>query len=107
MLRAVLNHHIGQLVVHVDLDTQRGVFFLPRNFPDDLGSDRARGRECLTHGFGLKTNSSFGQNCGIYATRALPRVCTLFVFEAKHLKTSNKRVRPVFSTVNVCLHIPC
>ena len=60
MLRAILSHHLGQLIVHVVTDALRGLYFLLRLLTQYPSLHRARGGECLTHGLRLESYDRLG-----------------------------------------------
>ena len=85
VLRAVLHHDLGQLVVHVRLHPLRSVLFLTAAFADDVGLHRARGRKQLGDGFALEPHDGFGQHGAEHAAGTRPRLGALLNFEAQQL----------------------
>ena len=61
MLRPILDHHIGKLVIHVVLNPGRSVTLLRGLLTDDLRPHWPLGRERLGHGLGLELDQRFGE----------------------------------------------
>ena len=83
MLRAVLRHHLSQLVVHVLLDTLGRFFLLGRLFADDYRLDGASSRERLCDAFGLEANHRLGEHGVKHTAGAVPRLSAFLVLQAQ------------------------
>ena len=77
VLRSVLNHHIGKLVVHICLHTTGRLFFLFSFFANNLGTHRTLRWKCLHDGLSLKLHYSFSQQGVVHTTRSGPRLCAI------------------------------
>ena len=104
MLGAVLHHTLGEFIVHIRFYAVCRLFLVLILHTDNLDPYRASGWERLRHCFGLEADSSFRKDCRVHATRAFPRVSTLFVLEAQHIQTLNKRIGPIFTAVDVSIY---
>ena len=82
VLRAVLRHPVGKLVVHVVLHTQSGIFLIQRLFADDLRLDRPHGGEGLHDPFSLEANHGLSEHGVEHAAGPVPRLGTVFVLQA-------------------------
>ena len=105
VLRAILRHHLGKLVVHVVADTFGSFFLELGDGTNDLGLDRTRSGERLDDGVRLEAHSRFGQDSGVHATRAVPRLGALLILHAQDLKALDERIDPVLATGDVALHV--
>ena len=101
MLRAVFNHLLRKLIIHIRLNTSSGFLFLFSLLAKDLGLDRTSSGESLAHRLRLEPDSCFGEYRGEHTTSPLPRICTFLVFEPEHIQTFDKRISPVFATISV------
>ena len=101
MLRAILDHHIGQLVIHIFLDACSGVLLLYSLFTDYLRTHRPLGWECLAHSLGLELNYRFGQQWVMYTTCTGPRFRTVFDLHTQQLKTVYISLYPVLAAADI------
>ena len=101
MLRAVLDHLFGQLIVHVVLNSCRCLLFFPRYLADDLCFDRSVWRKGLDNRLRLELHDRFGQDGVINTTGAFPRLCSVVYPQAKEFKTLLVSPFPVLSGVLV------
>ena len=62
MLTAVLDHALGDLIVHVLLNAIGSFLFLLGDLAQNFCSHRASGWERLRHSLGLEPNSRLGQH---------------------------------------------
>ena len=85
MFRAILFHHVGQLVVHVSSDTNRSFLLLRGLLADNLRLDRTSGGERTHHGLGLELDQCFGKQGVVYTTRPRPRLGAVFDLQTKQL----------------------
>ena len=104
MLGTILNHLVGQLVVHVILDTLRSLFLHLIHGTHDLSLNRTSSRESLRDHFRLETHSSFRQQGGVDTTRTRPRLGALLILHAKDFQAFDKRIHPIFAAVNVSVN---
>ena len=81
VLRAVLRHLLGKLIVHVFLNTHRRFFFLGRFFADDLGTARSFSWEGLHDGVGLEAYYCFCNHRMEYSACAVPWLCAFLELE--------------------------
>ena len=105
MLRAVLHHDVGQLVVHVLFDTSGSFFLLRRVFTDDLCLDRASGWECLGNTFRLKPHNGLSQHRVEHTTRTVPRLRTFFIPQTQEFQTLNVGRHPLFPVHDVFVEV--
>ena len=103
MLGAVFLHHIGQLVVHVILDTDSRCFLGWGFFTNNLRFDRASSRERAHHGLGLELDQRLGQHRVVHTASAFPWLTALLDLHAKQLKSIDISLHPVLATGNVFL----
>ena len=103
MFWAILDHHIGQLVIHIRLDTRRGITLLGRFLTDDFRAYRTSSRECLHHGLSLELNQSFGEERVVYAARTRPRLGPVFDLHTKQFETIDIGLYPVLAARQVFL----
>ena len=103
MFRAILDHHIGQLVIHISLDTLRGIALLVSLFTDNLRAHWPSGRECLHHGLSLELNQSFGEERVVDAAGTRPRLSPVFDLHTKQFETIDVGLYPVLAARQVFL----
>ena len=97
VLRAVLGHHLGKLVVHVLAHACGGLFLKYVGLTHNLRLHRPHCREGLHHRLGLEPHNCLGQHRVEYATCALPRFCALFVVQTQQLQPVNVGLNPVLT----------
>ncbi|MNK93541.1 hypothetical protein D3C87_1137070 [compost metagenome] len=105
MLRAVLSHPLRKLIVHVILDTIRGVILVRGFFTDNDRLDWASRREGLHDGFGLKTYHRFGQDRVIYPAGAFPRLSLILVAQTQQVQTFHIHLGPFLPGLDVGIKI--
>ena len=103
VLRAVLLHDLGQLIVHVISDTNGRVLLLRGLLTDDLGLDRPCRREGLHDGLGLELNRRLHQQRVEHPARTRPRFCPVLVSQTKDLQSLDVGVEPVFTRGEILL----
>ena len=101
MLRPVLDHLVGQLVVHVRSDTNGGLFLLWRFLTDNLGLYRTSSRERAHHGLGLELHQCFGQQRVVDSTRSRPRLGAVLDLQTKQLKAVHVSLNPVLTGASI------
>ena len=101
MFGAILDHHIGQLVIHVFLDALCGVLLLVGLFTDNLRTHRPLGWECLAHSLGLELNYSLRQQWVMHTACAGPRLSPVFDLHTKQLKAVYVCLYPVLAATNI------
>ena len=105
VLRAVFLHHVRQLVVHVILDTQCGLFLGRGLFANDLGLDWTSGWKRGHHGLGLKLHQRLRQHGVVHAACAFPRLRALFDLHAQQLKAVHVSLHPVLAAGDVFIKV--
>jgi hypothetical protein len=105
MLWTELGHLLGQLVVHVRLNSESSRLLLSSLLANDLGHDWAFGGECLHYGVALEPNHRLGNHWMHHATSTTPWLSTLFVLQAEQLQAVHIGLLPVLAGVLVVVHI--
>ena len=106
VLRAVLRHHLGELVVHVIAHPVSGFFLEPVDGTDDFCLDRALRREGLDDGLALEAYGSFSQHRGEHSAGTVPGFCALFVLHAQDFQALDIHIHPVLAGCNVGIDQP-
>ena len=105
MFRAILDHHVGQLVIHVFLDACSGVLLLCGLFADNLRTHRPLGWERLTHSLGLELDDSLSQQWVMHTTCAGPRLRAVLDLHTQQLKAVYVCLYPVLTTGNILIKL--
>ena len=105
MLRAVLHHALGQLVVHIYLHALGRILLLRRFLADDLRLDRPRCREGLHHGLCLELHQGFRKQWVVDTARAGPRFRPLLDLHTQKLQTVDVGLYPVLAGADVVLEL--
>ena len=106
VLRAVLNHAVGQLVVHIVLDAPRCIALLRCFFADNLRPHRSLGRERLHHGLSLELNDRFSEERVVHTAGTGPRLGAVLDLHPQKLKTIDVSLYPVAATGDIVVIVP-
>ena len=105
VLGPVLDHLLGELVVHVRLHPGSGLPLLGGFLADDFGQHRTLGREGLHDGLRLESDDRLGDHGVHHATGAVPRLRALLVLQPQQLEPVDIRLLPVLAAVLVVVDV--
>ena len=105
MLRAILRHHLSELIVHVISDPVGCLLFEFVDRTNNLRLDWARCWERFNDCLALEPHCCFCQNSRVNTASAKPRLSTLFILHAQNVQAFDEHINPVLATGYVTLNV--